>query len=701
MDIPREQGANEFDAIILEDRRPPPVQGKCKETNTCMPCERLDYLTLFSIVDDTLSTVAFLLSLLAVIIGITALLLLFYRLPRTKTEAMRACSLSECAEARIYVETICNPQADPCQDFYNHVCGKWIQKTHGREGFLRDVLSRFLIILHDTTQDLTKAHSAVTRAAVSLYNSCRTFLSAHTALQDTIRPALNVLDVARVLLSSTLEELIEVILQLFLTSGLTSVIEVWHRMATDNTFLHVVWGGNLRSRLGLHENNEAFEQYLAEVVVATGFNVTFEEVLNLDRNIGSVPHGLIKIVIMPLSAIDDIGPPFNLQFWKRAIGAAIPSFKNAFATGPIVVTGLAEIKHTVQVLRSVPLQMVKPYLSIYSLTGILEFHFSANHQNLLFVEQTQLCLKATKTALMSHWSKIIDVVAPDATAWDTVTKLFNAVKELLSSQMPVWMDNSTQMKSKIKLENIRLRFHIQEVNDTSAFPPALHGDFVSSYLSLLGWSRRWQLKFPVSPVLEEQEDAELRGLPLYSDKFESLFMPTYLLQRPIFYSEPVEFYFNYGSLGSLIAKELAEAIGPNEHNAKILGGHKNWWTPLTRQQFQNASTCFQPSVRKAHGADGHNPKFTDELRNSLFVWTLAARVAFDIAKKMLPETRYDIMDAQRIFFIRFCLLSCDSADVSAARERCMVPLMHMMEFADTFQCSVNSTMNLGERCWKF
>ncbi|XP_064487642.1 neprilysin-1-like [Ornithodoros turicata] len=638
--------------------------------------------------------------LLAVVIG-GALLLLFYTSMSVSHEALTTCSSPECADARIYIEAIINPNVDPCQDFHTHVCAKWLQR-HAREGFLKDALSHFLVRLHDTIQRLAAApepQSVFTRSVTSLYNSCRTFLSANTSVQDVTRSALSTLDVSRISSCSTLEEVLEAILQLSLTDGVASALEIRFRKALNNTFLHILWGGNLRSKFLLSENNEIFEHHINDVVAATKFNATFQEVLALDRDIGSVPVATMKIYIMPLSAIDDMGPPFSVQFWKNALGAVIPSVKETYDVQPIVATGFAQIKHTLLVLRSVPLRRVKAYLSIYALAAVLAFHFSARYRSLSFVEQTRVCLEATKTALTLHWQTIINATMPGTKSRDEATKIFSTIKESLSSKLPNWMDTRTQAKSKIKLRNVRLRFYRDDVDNTPfGDVPPLEGDFVKDYYSLLAWSRRWQLKFPSSSVLDEQEEAELTGSPLYSDKHESLFMPTYLQQRPILYSGSVEFYFNYGTLGSLIAKELAEAIGPNEHNVKILGGHKNWWTSASRQRFDDASKCYKPSVQRAQVKVDQVPKFTNDLANSLFVWSHAARIAYDSTVKELSTTNYRPTHAKRIFFVRFCLLSCDSVDAGAARERCMVPLMHMPEFADVFNCPNISTMSLQQRC---
>lgn len=104
-----------------------------------------------------------------------------------------------------------------------------------------------------------------------------------------------------------------------------------------------------------------------------------------------------------------------------------------------------------------------------------------------------------------------------------------------------------------------------------------------------------------------------------------LFLPTLLSEPPLFYPEAGE-PFNYGTLGVLVAMALSNAVGRKGARLSAAGIEENWWTDQTLQNYNEAARCYEEQYRRLSNSTA---SFLDEQRDQVFLWTRAARIAFD------------------------------------------------------------------------
>lgn len=122
-----------------------------------------------------------------------------------------------------------------------------------------------------------------------------------------------------------------------------------------------------------------------------------------------------------------------------------------------------------------------------------------------------------------------------------------------------------------------------------------------------------------------------------------------------------------------------------------------WWTRAARRHYNTSALCLQ----RLHGRLGLRYRVIggdsgDSLRRDMFLRAQGLRLAYDaLVATMGPLTSNRYLrslwhEAQIVFFVRFCLLSCDADQrlkpTLSSRAKCLLPLHNMPEFGAVFDC---------------
>ncbi|XP_054928955.1 uncharacterized protein [Dermacentor andersoni] len=128
------------------------------------------------------------------------------------------------------------------------------------------------------------------------------------------------------------------------------------------------------------------------------------------------------------------------------------------------------------------------------------------------------------------------------------------------------------------------------------------------------------------------------------------------------------------------------------------------WTEESRERYNRSVQCLE-SLRQRMGFESATEGRGSE-QDKLFVWVQGVHLAYHAVMKRFSELAEREVDAvlymhnaRRTFFSRSCLLWCSSDSAGgplSARERCMVPLHNMRDFADTFGCTGRQDFVQGE-----
>ncbi|XP_037529159.1 neprilysin-11-like [Rhipicephalus sanguineus] len=184
-------------------------------------------------------------------------------------------------------------------------------------------------------------------------------------------------------------------------------------------------------------------------------------------------------------------------------------------------------------------------------------------------------------------------------------------------------------------------------------------------------------------------------------------VPAALLQ-PVFFFPNGNEAFNYGGLGDVMAHEIT-------HGYDVLGVQydddnqlRPWSTPQSRQHYVNNVICLRGSHSQVLRRKRHL-QLDDTIDSENLADFVGAAIAY-AAFHRLPSFRKQWtlpglhLTPDQLFFVGRCTKTCRIAEVTTstryatASSRCNVPLMNMEPFARAFRCRVGTRMNPNHKC---
>ncbi|KAH7934101.1 hypothetical protein HPB49_021581 [Dermacentor silvarum] len=338
-----------------------------------------------------------------------------------------------------------------------------------------------------------------------------------------------------------------------------------------------------------------------------------------------------------------------------------------------------------------------------------------------------LCLDAATRALEPDWPLVLVGLAFRDVDFGGAEALFDGVRRSSMATMPEWLDNVTTRRTRNRLRHVTLTSFATSFRSNNATMAEVGGSFARGNRSFLAYyvalhhvAQEVSIRDPPDGLKGALSSVELRGRVVYRDLYGTVFLPLVYLRHPIFYNASVASYYNYGTLGTILSKELAEAVSPFSRGGGIDYSGKDreegnangssLWSEASRRELSYRIGCYRAFEDHYHkGRPQDVDWMTAPLKRNLYAWLRAARVAYDAMRAdYVSSTRGGALghstalwkSAQMVFFRRFCLVACglDRTEPLSARERCHWPLLNMAEFVDAFGCPNNSFMASRQNC---
>ncbi|XP_077523832.1 neprilysin-like [Amblyomma americanum] len=182
--------------------------------------------------------------------------------------------------------------------------------------------------------------------------------------------------------------------------------------------------------------------------------------------------------------------------------------------------------------------------------------------------------------------------------------------------------------------------------------------------------------------------------------------------QPTFFYNDAPAAVNYGAFGQIIGHELMHAY---DVDSIIYDSHyrRLYLENTPAMQLYTAKVlCMRASYLKVESAS--RARTINEVTDSEgFADFTGVRLAYDAYRRLPSVERETVLpdvglSAEQAFFVAHCLKWC-TADKGNhkrrlkgrywhGRSRCIVPLMHMPEFAEAFSCAAGDFMNPQDRC---
>ncbi|XP_077520183.1 kell blood group glycoprotein homolog [Amblyomma americanum] len=224
---------------------------------------------------------------------------------------------------------------------------------------------------------------------------------------------------------------------------------------------------------------------------------------------------------------------------------------------------------------------------------------------------------------------------------------------------------------------------------------ATHGNALAAWAAAAMEVRECQLSsaLPSEPLFYPMSTEVI-----FSSEDHTLSVPAALLIPPFFGPEGLP-GINYGALGLAVSSALMGLL-----DLYILGEQSYSTTANGEGGFGPRLGCLKKAYEQEMGASFAMLNKMSALRD--FVGLFPAYRAFVSTASAQRLQGLGWLNEEQLFFVSFCYQQCENTDAvrsplvnRIASFRCNVPLRHMPQFADAFNCSSGSPMVSREPCY--
>ncbi|KAK8760040.1 hypothetical protein V5799_028694 [Amblyomma americanum] len=596
--------------------------------------------------DDSITCLIVLASA-ASFIGIVASLLLHGGQAR-QGPRIGDCTSESCKRAFRDLDLLINPHADPCQDFYGHVCHRFQQRTAASSGcpvtFLRYERRELMRHINYTLSGMNSAKPAsfALYKVAKFYESCERFVRLGTASVSALLPFR---DYGRKLLNmSTFPQVVRYIVQLSLAQGIQTMLDIRLNKFPEAVSLRLLRGQTLSRKMNAKPTlplKNYLIQLMGEVSGMLGQRINVTAILDIEQKLRKYMAWERREQRQSIAILGDLTADMRLNEWLDVINAYLPQQHKVNAESMISIDSVDLIQLLLSFFRVLGKDGV-----VYLLVQILLDGFRFDYLRRVSSNDTESivssCLRATQsvmrntrgiiasqlfmepsgdTAIYPKFFKVLDSVSiPSAFSWMTVFMRHKADKTLQSvSLYPFNVYSQTPFDEA----------DLGPVSKTSSFP--------GFFLQMKKRQQLILLKEPPAPYEREiDDDFLMRSDVLYYDQSNSIIAPASMRLEPVLYAEGVPPEYVMGTLGVLFARALLRAVIPINASAV--------WSPEERVALFSFYECLDVLGRTALNVS------IDRLGKwkprDVYIWTQSVRSTFNALKPAYEPSRaaanYDI-----------------------------------------------------------
>ncbi|XP_064480481.1 neprilysin-like [Ornithodoros turicata] len=662
------------------------------------------------------------------------------------------CFNPKCGNFFTDVAASVNPKQDPCDDFYNYVCSKFV----GPNQFIKLQIPIALqtlksLLLYDTSQK----QSSITTKAANLFLQCAQGAFMGLDNMDAIRAFMDQYRLSwPPATHAPPRDVLNVLVHLCIVYGIPVLFDLGpatyfknrttYNMHIKPSLFLLEWSAlrsNLRTlgilgvfyiRTALIMSKTVPQQELIERLVQID-NGIFTA---MGVNSGDRPLEGDMLTHVPFSEVDNFTgisqdeTPLNLL---ETINQHLPKSKRLEPNEDLTIwTPLA----TRYILRLIALYRQSVTLHAYiSLTLLRQLGATSSHRlsEALFPDDSSSTLHTMVYMIgkcfieiwlelpyvfgglfVRRWLTQRDIDAAK-TMTDAVRNATEAGFHTLS-----WMDNTTREHAIKRMQTLRSVVGFPEnlltedkLDAHYAHVPELEGTYLDKMSTLRKSRHTATLKFFKSPAPDDF--SYLAAFPMvfvnaaYFPVYHYMIIPAAIIFSPFFSTDDTEAVY-YGSLGHVIGHEITHAFDPEHGLYDEEGIKNNWWTNVSRVNFEERVQCLRDLYNAEGAEDG--VRYGDEALSENFADCGGMDKAYRAHKKVGTQDKKTVeiggttFTHDQLFFLSSCFKWCGSklpgekqvSFYSPMKLRCNVPLMNMRQFGEAFKCPANSRMNPQKRC---
>uniref|UniRef100_A0AC35U6Q2 Neprilysin n=1 Tax=Rhabditophanes sp. KR3021 TaxID=114890 RepID=A0AC35U6Q2_9BILA len=262
------------------------------------------------------------------------------------------------------------------------------------------------------------------------------------------------------------------------------------------------------------------------------------------------------------------------------------------------------------------------------------------------------------------------------------------------------------------LDTVKLDAYYADLNITEG----------NTFVQVFKQATKWGIKKDFLKLKEPFDKHEFDVSPaavnaFYSPEKNGITFPAGILQPPFFSSKFIK-AVNYGAIGAVIGHEITHGFDDQGSQYDKSGNLNNWWDSESYENFKKKKECIidQYNKYKVPGTNhsvngkltqGENIADNGGLKETYLAYKLSTKKD-ENTEARLPGL-HDL-DNDKIFFLSYAHFWCGHKKNAAAVQQVLTDehspeifrvigvLSNMQEFADTFNCPLNSALNPPNKC---
>ncbi|XP_065295073.1 endothelin-converting enzyme homolog [Dermacentor albipictus] len=665
----------------------------------------------------------------AAMLAVTAvvLALIFYA---RRARSPLACVTSECVAARDYLNRLVNTSRDACSDFYGYVCDSWLERREDGGSFHQDNVAAWLAKVNESllrdvgSEGDDAAEQGGIRIMRHVYGNCHHYLSNNSttlsfdAMLESARKQLKWNEVRH---AQSYKELVSHLARVAILSGFQTIITLETLRNHNRLAFRISRGRSLLRKLTATGNRKDLEEALRQVLkddlpkiveidlvvdadLAGGRSAEAQDELDIVRSLSEILDGIFPEVMVAdwVQVLNDA---------LRSVNRSVHSDDTAFATGPQsfrnALRSLAEANGVARMAR---------YMASHLDAEVLHLELSRGWMSSDPTRTARFCLALVQGCLTGSWPQLIAKLLDASESVNALKAINNELRQAshdsgalftwLSPAMRKAAGEKTDMLTLVVVsENMRANSLAVDANDEDyallmAYIKAHGVEFVELYLKVMAYGHQRRARSP--PTLAQAHAARLerRHELAYLPTLQSVVVPTVYQMAPYLYATGVPSHYNYASVGALLSARIAEVVVPRALASRRGGITLHLAEPGPRHQKEaskyNASVVCLQRLHSRLGLQDHAVRSGELRRHAMYLQAVSLRLAYEgLLKSFGPDAlteEFRLMwpEAQKTFFVRFCLLSCDvdqEPDPLSPQASCLLPVHNMPEFAAAFGCA--------------